>query len=143
MEVKTYQFFNYHRYIRDLSYIRQSAADLLDLVFNTILFCLGIYFFSDNQTFFLNSDHYSLFINHKLSEIQLSICFLFVSISNFVRLFYPFRLKLCLVTLLKSLTLFCMLILFFNEVYKPPLLSSAVTYFILVFFTFRSVMQVK
>ncbi len=143
MEVKTYQFFNYHRYIRDLSYLRQSAEDLMDLLFNIIIFGSGLFLFLNSNLFDSNKEHYTLFLNHSLSEIVLSIIFLNVSIANFVRLLYPYRLKLCLVTFLKSLSLFCFLLLFFNEVYKPPLLLNSVVYFILAFFSFRSVMKAK
>lgn len=144
MEMYYHQFFNHKKkYLRDLYYLRRSANDLLDFVFNTILFCLGLYFFSNNELFLLNKDHYLLFLHHKISEINLSILFLCISSINFVRLLYPFRIKLCLVSLLKSLTLFCLLILFFNTVYRSYILENAVIYFILVFFAFRSLIIAK
>jgi len=135
-------------YIRDMSFIKNSPEDMIDILLNMILFFLGIFFlgiffFSYHQTFREIPEHYLLFVNYKLTELNIGILLLTVSSANFVRLFYPYRLKLCLVIFLKTLTLFCMLIIFFNDIYNPPLLSCVVINFSLNLFALRSVLRAK
>lgn len=132
-----------NQYLRDLYYLKNSAEDSIDFVLNSVLFIVGIFIFTYQEIFTDSPATYSFFITYNLQPLDIAITCILSSTINFIRLFYPFKLKVTFVSFLKSITLFCFSFIFISTIHKAPLSILSVTYFVLTLFSFRSVLKAK
>lgn len=132
-----------NQYLRNLYYLKNSAEDSIDFVLNSVLFIVGIFIFAYQEIFTDSPANYSFFIDHHIQPLHIAMGCIISSTINFIRLFYPFKLKVTFVSFLKSITLFCFTFIFISTIHKAPLSLLSVTYFVLTLFSFRSVLKAK
>lgn len=132
-----------NQYLRDLYYLKNSAEDSIDFVLNSVLFIVGIFVFTYQEIFTDSPANYSFFITHNIQPLHIAITCIISSTINFIRLFYPFKLRITFVSFLKSITLFCFAFIFISTIHKAPLSILSVTYLVLTLFSFRSVLKAK
>lgn len=132
-----------NQYLRDLYYLKNSAEDSIDFVLNSVLFIVGIFIFTYQGIFTDSPATYSFFITHNLKPLHIAITCIISSTINFIRLFYPFKLRVTFVSFLKSITLFCFTFIFISTIHKAHLSILSVTYLVLTLFSFRSVLKTK
>lgn len=133
------EIINNRFHLRETKYLLNSVLDFQDFWLNLILLCIALtVLFNEN----LSSFH-SYISRYSIGENYVAVYFLISGILNLIRLFYPVRLNVLWVVLLKTFTLSCFILMFFSSIFAKPFLPSSIVYAILMIMSSISLLRAK
>lgn len=123
--------------LREPRYLINSVLDFQDFWMNLMILGIGIAVLMDERMM----EYYSYVSKYFISEKYVASYFVVSSSVNIVRLIYPKKINVLLVSLLKTFTLSCFILLFFSAIYHSPIYVSSVIYGILVLASTNSLLR--
>lgn len=133
------EIINNRFHLREPKYLLNSVLDFQDFWLNLILLGIALpVLFNENLSSF-----YSYISQYSIGENYVAVYFLISGILNLIRLFYPVRLNVLWVALLKTFTLSCFILVFFSSIFAKPFLPSSIVYAILMIMSSISLLRAK